>query len=411
MKSQDLFSPHPQLTSSDHLKNEHLKTDSLETDELKYTLALKLIRGIGNITAVRLIEYFGSAQQVFKASTEQLAECGLSGKQIQNRYNVDESKLEQLMDWANVANRQIIPITSTLYPRPLKNIHSPPILLFTIGNAELLQSLQLAVVGSRNPTSQGLCITENLCGELVNQGVTITSGMALGIDGQAHRTALINGGYTVAVTGTGLNRIYPAQHRELAYQIAHHGLLVSEKFPDETFNKGSFQQRNRIIAGLSCGTLVVEAAAKSGSLITARIALEEGRDVFAVPGSIYNPLAKGCHALLKQGAKLTETAEDILEEIMAHRPLAQTRLQPALSVLTEKKQSGVQLDEKYRTTEIDTSIDEQTSAFLRCIDYDITPLDTIIQRSELTVEAATNKLLMLELEGRVINTAGGYIRR
>ncbi|WP_444996230.1 DNA-processing protein DprA [Aliikangiella sp. IMCC44359] len=359
------------------------------TDELKAFLALKSIKGVGNIGALKLLEQFGSASSIFNASTTQLRSASIKNSIIQQITQFDFTIVEQHLKWAKKDNCHLIPINTPLYPPLLAQIHSPPILLFVLGNPEVLLYPQIAVVGSRQPTAQGLSNTKSFCQSLCGHGLTITSGMAIGIDGEAHISSLKAKGFTIAVAGTGLNRVYPAHHRELAHQIAKTGALVSENFPDDNFNAGSFQQRNRIIAGLSLGTLVIEAAAQSGTLITAKCAMEEGREVYAVPGSIHNPLAKGCHYLIKQGAKLVETIEDILEDLPSIN-----KGQPTLQTITEKAQ-----------------LDQETANFLRFIDYDITSLDTIILRSELTVEAVTNKLLMLELQGWVINTAGGYIRQ
>lgn len=362
---------------------------NLSLDELKCWLALKAINGLGNIGATKLLQHFDDPRTLFSASAAQLQALKLKPAIIQQITHFDFETLKDALAWRDEPDRHILPLNSPYYPSLLKQIHSPPIVLFALGNREILFSPQLAVVGSRNPTPNGIANTQSFCRSLCEQGITITSGLALGIDGEAHRAALAADGYTIAVTGTGLNRVYPSCHRELAHLIAKRGLLVSEKFPNELYDRGSFPQRNRIIAGLSLGTLVIEAASKSGSLITANHSMEEGREVYAVPGSIHNPLARGCHALIKQGAKLVECIEDIIEDL----PCV-TRGQIDLSIEPTR-----------------TPLNSELASFLQLIDYEITSIDTIITRSQLTVDVVTNTLLMLELEGWIINSTGGYIRQ
>ncbi len=357
--------------------------------ELTCLLALKSIQGIGNITALKLLAHFSCAANIFAASLNALQACKLKSKITDQIRHFDLDSMENVLAWAKQPERFIIPINSPLYPPLLAQINNPPMILFAIGNPEILLAPQIGVVGARSPSVQGITNTQNFCQSLCEHGITITSGLAMGIDGEAHRSALKCNGYTIAVTGTGLNRVYPAMHRELAHQIAQNGVLVSEKMPNENYDRGSFPQRNRIIAGLSLGTLVIEAAEKSGTLITANHSMEEGREVFAIPGSIHNPLSKGCHNLIKQGAKLVDTIEDILEDL------------PSIS-------KGFQVFNEPKTI---SPLNEETAEFLKYIDYDITSIDTIIARSQLTVEAVTNKLLTLELEGWIINSAGGYIRQ
>ena len=360
------------------------------TDNLKYLLALRLAEGIGDISAHRLLQHFGSVAAVFAADSSRLRQAGLAAKKIEALRQVDFDRVEEVRSWQDTPDRHIIDLSSSFYPPLLAQLANPPLLLFVLGQLDCLQSPQIAIVGSRSPSEPGKRNAFEFAAALAETGITITSGMALGIDGAAHRGALAKQGYTVAVTGTGLNRVYPASHRELAYAIAEHGALVSECLPDEGVARASFPRRNRIIAGLSLGTLVVEAAARSGSLITAICATEAGREVFAIPGSIHSPLSKGCHQLIRQGAKLVESCEDIVEEISPGRV--------ASSAHSLAKDSSRE------------TLDEADAAFLQFIDYEVTPLDTIIARSQLTVEAVTNKLLLLELQGWIINSVGGYLR-
>ncbi|TQV71033.1 DNA-protecting protein DprA [Aliikangiella marina] len=366
----------------------------MQHQEIEYLLALRKIKGVGKVTAHKLICHFGNATNLFNASAESLAEAGLKPPIIEQLVNQSsafrlDADIESALEWVSTANRHIITFDSPFYPPLLAQTYDPPLILFIIGNPELLITPQLAVVGSRKPTVSGINHTQSFCSELADLGLTITSGLASGIDGEAHRAALNAGGKTIAVCGTGLNRVYPAHHRELAHQIAEEGLLVSEMLPNEKQSVASFPNRNRIIAGLSLGTLVVEAAEKSGTLVTARQAMEAGREVFAIPSSIHNPLSKGCHRLIKQGAKLTESINDIVEEL----PNFERTL---INQSTPDKQPP---------------LDFESAEFLKCIDYEVTSLDTIVTRSRLTVEAVTNKLLALELQGWVINSVGGYIRQ
>lgn len=355
---------------------------------LKQLFAIRSIKGVGDIGATKLLAYFKTPAAIFDASHSQLKDCQLRSTSIDSILNMDFEQFGSVFKWLEEPDHIIIPIHSTYYPPLLEQTATPPLFLFAIGNIEHLLNPQIAVVGSRNPTPQGIINTQKFCQSLVSQGLTITSGLALGIDGEAHRATIAEGGYTVAVTGTGLSRVYPAKHRELAHLITDNGVIVSECFPEEGVNPGNFPRRNRIIAGLSLGTLVVEAAKKSGSLITANIALEEAREVFAIPGSIHNPLAQGCHALIRQGAKLVENSEDILEELPA--------LARAQNLATET-QSRPQLN-------------PETAEFLKYIDYETTSTDTIAIRSQLSIESVATKLLLLELDGWIINHTGGYSR-
>jgi len=355
---------------------------------LKELFAIRKIEGIGDIGATKLLNYFESPCAIFKASSEKLKKSGIRQKSIQSIQNMDFEQFDYVFEWLEKPNRRIIPIGSTYYPPLLDQTATPPLFLFAVGNVEHLLNPQIAVVGSRSPSPQGISNTQEFCQSLVAQGLTITSGLALGIDGEAHRATLKCSGYTIAVTGTGLDRVYPARHRDLAHSIVEDSVMISECFPDEKVAAGCFPRRNRIIAGLSLGTLVVEAAKKSGSLITAHIAMEESREVFAIPGSIHNPLAQGCHSLIRQGAKLVENYEDIMEELPA---LA--RAQSQATTIKSRPQ-----------------LNPETVEFLKFIDYETTSLDTIAVRSQIPIESVTNKLLLLELDGWIINTTGGYTR-
>jgi len=275
----------------------------------------------------------------------------------------------------------------------LKEISDPPSILYVQGDIELLSQWKIAIVGSRNPSRSGRDTAFEFGCFLAQGDIAICSGMAMGIDAAAHQGALSGRGKTIAVVGTGLDRIYPAKHRDLAHDIVENGLMISE-FPLGTPPRPeNFPRRNRIISGLSLGTLVVEAATKSGSLITARQALEQGREVFAIPGSIHNPLARGCHQLIREGAKLVETASDIIEELGA---LAAVSLPTAASFEADKS---------------DHELDGDYQVLLDCLAYDPIEVDSLIQQSGLTADAVSSMLLLLELQGQVESLPGGrYVR-
>ena len=275
------------------------------------------------------------------------------------------------------------------YPLALKEIADPPPILFVTGNIHLLSTPQIAIVGSRNPTQDGKKIAHDFARSLSHAGFTITSGLAIGIDAASHQGALAENGYTIAVAGTGLDLIYPACHTQLAAEIVIHGAMVSE-FPPGTAPKANhFPRRNRIISGLCQGLLVVEAAKQSGSLISARMALEQNREVFAIPGSIHNPLARGCNALIREGAKLVETTQDILDELTVYNQLDRKKPNPA-------EQSKLDLEQQ---------------KLLNLILYSPTSVDNLVAQTGESVEAIASMLLLLELQGYITSASGGgYIR-
>jgi DNA processing protein len=319
---------------------------------------------------------------------------------------LEATNVEQDLLWLKLdPAHHIITLNQADYPSLLAQIHRPPPVLFLKGDVSLLQTIQLAIVGSRNPTPGGIDNARAFARNLAATGLTITSGLAAGIDGAAHQGALdVNKsgrkdgrqGRTIAVAATGLDRIYPSRHRDLAYDIAENGLLVSE-FPVGTEPlRENFPRRNRLISGLSLGTLVVEAAVKSGSLITARYAMEQGREVFAIPGSIHSPLSKGCHWLIQQGAKLVETAEDIAEEIL-----------PLLPALDEEN------NENHPDTAVSVSnISKEERLLLDAIGFDPVSLDILLSRTGLAIEDLSVFLSQLELQKMINVLPGGrYIRR
>ncbi len=277
---------------------------------LKYWLLLLRAPGIGSKTFLNTLDSY-QPEQLFKQSHSRLAVLGLKDQSIDFIKNPDWTLIEQDLDWLKQQGNSVLTINDALYPYQLKQIDNPPPLLFVRGNEHILSQRQIAIVGSRNPSASGLQTATAFAKSLSQAGFIITSGLALGIDAASHQGALNAGGETIAVAGTGLDRVYPARNKRLATDIVNSGALISEFPPGTAAQANHFPRRNRIISGLCMGLLVVEAAQRSGSLITARMALEANREVFAIPGSIHNPLARGCNALIKEGAKLVENTHDI----------------------------------------------------------------------------------------------------
>lgn len=301
----------------------------------------------------------------------------------------DESAASAALAWAEVPDRHLIVLGDEAYPPLLAAISEPPVLLFVVGDVACLHAPQIAIVGSRNATPAACAFATRLAEELAGRGIVTTSGLALGIDAAAHRGALAHGA-TVAVLGCGVDRCYPTRHRRLSAEIARHGALVSEFPLGAPPRAGHFPRRNRIISGLALGTVVVEAALRSGSLSTARHALEQGREVFAVPGSVNNPNARGCHLLLRQGAKLTEGAGDILQEF------------PYLAGAFSASESAAGTAEQ---------LPPQARPVLRACGWDPFSIDDIVNRSGLTVQEVSSMLLTLELAGMVhAQATGTYVR-
>lgn len=374
-------------------------------NSLRSWLALTHVPNLGPIRIHSLLDVFESPSVLLDAGPSAWKEAGLSEKMIENLSAPDWDKVDADLKWLEQENTNILTLDDDRYPLMLKNIPDAPPVLYTLGQAEILKLPQLAIVGSRNPSHSGKDIAHDFAAYLTSMGLTVTSGMAMGIDAAAHQGALdsINKnsaghGFTVAVTGTGLDRVYPAKHRELAHNIAENGVLVSEYAPGIPPLPGNFPRRNRIISGLSMGVLVVEAAVQSGSLITARLAIEQGREVFAVPGSIHHALAKGCHVLIRQGAKLVETAQHILEELGGF-----------VEMLNENDSITGTSKESNQSEEDSTfHVDDEYKEVLKCIGFEPTSVDKVVERSGLTADAVCSMLLVLELQGYVTALSGGY---
>ena len=299
-----------------------------------------------------------------------------------------QERLELCEKWTQLQGNFIITLADAEYPKALLEIPDPPVMLYVKGRIELLSAKTIAIVGSRNASIQGIQNAEFFAQSLSESGVTISSGLASGIDTAAHQGGLKGSGSTIAVIGTGADIVYPARNRQLAHLIAENGCIVSEYPIGTPAIAGNFPRRNRIISGLSSGVLVVEAAAQSGSLITARMAAEQGRDVFAIPGSIHSPLAKGCHQLIKQGAKLVETAQDILDE---------------LQDIPQKNNSLPSIQAEPDCQEGKKFLDE--------IGYDPVHLDVIAQRTSMDMTELSMHLLDLELQGHLVSLPGGLVQR
>jgi len=348
--------------------------------------------GIGPRTAARLCEHFGDPAGVLAASRSALSELGLKPACVDALKQPDTESVEAILNWGERPDAHLIAIDDPFYPPQLTEIADPPPLLYVRGDPALLREPQIAVVGSRNPTSGGREITAELVRELAGWGLVVTSGLAVGIDGVAHAAAL-ESGQTIAVMGTGPDLVYPASHLDLACRIAENGALVSEFPPGRGPLARNFPRRNRLISGLSLGVLVTEAALKSGSLITARCALEQGREVFAVPGSIRNPLARGCHGLIRDGARLVESAADILAELA---PLLNAALASASqsfpSPVAGMSAEGLHGDER---------------RLLDALEFDPMAPDELIARTGLPADQVMSMLLLLELNGHVSSVPGG----
>lgn len=360
---------------------------------LRHYLALNLCNPVlGARRAHQLITHFGDVEAVFTASHAALQAIGLSQQACAGILDPDWTKVEAALEWADAPGRHILTFEDRAYPDLLRQVNDPPLLLYCEGDVELLQRQSLAIVGSRSPTPVGAETAYAFSAQLARMGFVIASGMALGIDAAAHRGCLAGQGETIAVVGTGLDRVYPARHAELAEQIRAQGILISE-FPLGTAPLGRhFPLRNRIISGLARGVLVVEAGLQSGSLITAHQALEQGREVFAIPGSIHNPNSKGCHHLLREGAKLVDSVSDILEE-----------LDGALLGCTE---AAVPAEPDPRE-----AIGDEYRGLLAAIDTTPTSVEHIVERSGLTPDVVCSMLLILELQNFVYITANGQYCR
>lgn len=391
----------------------------MDRDELGAWLRLTLSQGVGNSAARRLLARFGLPQDIFRQPESALQDrvTLAQAKALCTVPSGWEALLETTWHWLEGADRQgparaVITLGDARYPQSLLDTEDPPLLMYLMGAARLVAQNPfptarcLAVVGSRNPTAQGADNARLFSRALRGAGFTIVSGLALGVDAAAHEGALDVSSdpfaeatpATIAVVGTGLDRVYPRKNLDLAHRIAAHGVLVSEYPLGTPPLAANFPKRNRIISGLSQGTLVVEAALASGSLITARMAAEQGREVFAIPGSIHAPQSRGCHALIRQGAKLVESAQDVLEEL---------RMPPAAG--KQSASSGAAVLDEEGSRDIDTRQTE--SPLLQALGFDPMGVDALVARTGMDAASLQVELLELELDGQVARLPGGLYQR
>jgi DNA processing protein len=361
----------------------------IDPDELAAWLRLLETPGVGRESARKLLSAFGSPDAVFRASTS--AQRTVAGSAVAQALGAGHDTLDEListtLQWLSAApqSRTVITLGDPHYPAALLETADPPLLMYAQGRLAQLQAPSLAIVGSRNPTPQGLDNARDFAEHFSHAGLAVVSGLALGVDTAAHEGALRGPSGTVAVVGTGLDQVYPKRNAKLAQRIALEGLILSEYCLGTPPLPENFPIRNRIIAGLTRGTLVVEAALQSGSLITARLAGEAGRDVYAIPGSIHSPQSRGCHALIKQGAKLVDAAQDVLEDLRLASPGASSNAPP-----TEPRAADPLLD---------------------ALGYDPVSLEALVARTGWSAAQLSTKLLELELDGQVARLPGQLFQR
>lgn len=351
-------------------------------------LQLTLTPGLGAATLRALLKHFGLPQEILSRKRAELAALAPAAALEALDSEAVRGAVAHALDWSSQPGHHVVTLADESYPRALLEIPDPPALLYAVGRVELLQRPAFAIVGSRNATAQGESNAESFAQALGNAGLVIVSGLAVGIDAAAHRGGLGGASSTIAVLGTGVDVIYPRRNAELARAVAGRGLLLSEFALGSNPTAHNFPRRNRLISGLARGCLVVEAALASGSLITARAAADQGREVFAIPGSIHSPLSKGCHALIKSGAKLVESAEDVLSELAGFRP------------------SGYA-----STTTAEASGSTPDTALLAHMGHDPVDVDSLCLRAGMSAEQVSSELLRLELAGQVAALPGGLYQR
>lgn len=353
-------------------------------------LGLDLIAGLGSGGIRVLLNHYGSPAQILQCSFAQLSP--LVGDKAARAIGKgpDQSKLKAALTWLEGADNHLLTLADCDSPAPLLEIADPPPILYLKGRREMLNRTGIAVVGSRNATPAGIANAEAFSRTLSQAGLTIISGMALGIDAAAHRGGLDGNGSSIAIVGTGLDLVYPARNKTLARDLVEHGLIISEFSLETPALAQNFPRRNRLISGLSRGVLVVEAALASGSLITARQAAEQGREVFAIPGTIHSPVSKGCHLLIKQGAKLVDDANDILVELQWHNAAG-------------KPDSSIFLDGRKELS--------NAEPILKAMGYDPVSIDALVERVDLPAEQVVVRLAELEIEGAIAAMPGGKYQR
>ena len=380
-----------QADDSDEPAAKEVATD----DSLAATLRLILVSGVGPITRKALLEHFGSAQAVLDAPASQLQRVPGVGPKLSQliagaKHEIDvETEIQTCRD-NGVA---IVTEDQSVYPRMLREIHDPPGVLFLLGELRAEDAIAVAIVGTRHSTLYGDQQAERLAGGLARAGITVVSGLARGIDAAAHRGAIAAGGRTIAVLGSGVLNVYPPEHKDLAKDVIRHGALLSEAPPLMQPMSGMFPQRNRIITGMSLGVVVVEAAERSGALVSAKHAMEQGREVFAVPGRVDSRTSRGCHQLIRDGAKLVESVDDILEEL---GPLVQTT--PSKDGLLVRRPAELQLN-----------VQEQT--VLNAIEAQPTSIDQVVTTSRLPVSRVLSTISVLEMRRLIRRVSGNLVVR
>jgi len=351
-----------------------------------------------------VIEALGGASALAAASSRDLTLHGLPETAVAAISRPDEAKIESDLEWLSQPNHHLLCWDDDAYPALLRRINGPPVALFVDGDPGCLWQPQIAIIGSRNPTAGGLDHARDFATTLARQGMTITSGLASGIDSTSHAAALDAGSFTIAVNGTGLDKVYPASSRAVARRIRSQGAMISELPLGSPPRRQHFPSRNRIISGLSLAVLVIEAGLNSGTLITARKAAEQGRDVFALPGSLHNPMAKGCHRLIRDGARLVETTADIMQELGPVAAELQMEIRQRLDQPDENK-------EKPAHPTNNLLDDSDYSTVWEVLSYDPKPVDMIIEQTGLSAREISSMLLMMELKGIVKKQGNGrYVR-
>jgi DNA processing protein len=379
-----------------------------DDDELAAWLSLIRAPGVGARRIRELLEKTGSACDLLENLRRHPARHELADTARTALLHPDVAQITADRAWLDRPDHHLLIWTDADYPSLLRDTPRPPMALFVRGDPSLLWQPQIAMVGSRNPTAEGRANAHAFARALAQQGFTITSGLAGGIDSAAHEGALAGSGKTLAVVGAGADVVYPASNAALTAEIAGNGAIVSEFPPGTPPRPGHFPQRNRIIAGLALGTLVVEAATRSGSLITARLASEAGREVFALPGSIHNPMARGCHRLIRDGAKLVETADEIIEEL---RPLALQLGERLRGMLGQSTEHHETTNTGQPAGDVSRMADPDYRRLWAALGHDPVPVDTLVTRSGLTAPAISSMLLLMELDGLVTVGANGRYGR
>jgi DNA processing protein len=379
----------------DHAEHVQERAEAADDATLAAELRLCMVSGVGPLMRKKLLERFGSAAGVFKAAPSELREVDGVGPKLVREITAAEREINVENEIAYCRENRITLLleSNAAYPRPLKDIHDPPGVLFVRGEVLPVDALAVAIVGTRHATAYGLAQAERLASGLAHAGYTIISGLARGIDAAAHSGAMKAGGRTLAVLGSGVMEIYPPEHENLAQQVMEHGAIISESHPLSPPLTGTFPQRNRIISGMSLGVIVVEASDRSGALITARHAMEQGREVFAVPGRVDSRNSRGCHKLIRDGAKLTETVDDVLEEF---GPL----------VAAAPRDDGREIRHP-----VELQLNEPETAVLTAIGTDPTSIDEVISTSGLAVPQVLSTISVLEMKRLIRRLSGNKVIR